>query len=278
VPIVRGSSCYITVKKLPKERPAKSRAHAQCLPENGNAMSDITLACRDVVAGYGDVEVLHGVSIEVRAGAITALLGNNGAGKTTLMRTIAGVLPARRGALVYAGRSIEKLGAADRVAAGIALVPEGRLVFPELSVADNLRLGAYTNRARKDRLARTEKMYEMFPRLRERRWQMAGALSGGEQQMLALARGLMSEPTLLLLDEPSLGLAPQIAEQMFQTIAKIKNGGHSILIVEQDIAGTLEIADYGYVMENGRITIEGEPALLRDNPQVLASYLGGHVS
>ena len=160
-------------------------------------MSDITLACRDVVAGYGDVEVLHGVSIEVRAGAIRALLGNNGAGKTTLMRTIAGVLPARRGALVDAGRSIEKLGAADRVAAGIALVPEGRLVFPELSVADNLRLGAYTNRARKD-LARTEKMYGMFPRLRERRWQMAGVLSGGEQQMLSLARGLMSEPTLLL--------------------------------------------------------------------------------
>lgn len=240
-------------------------------------MSDVTFACRDVVAGYGDVEVLHGVSIEVYAGTITALLGNNGAGKTTLMRTIAGVLLARRGSLVYAGRSIETLSAADRVAAGIALVPEGRLVFPELSVANNLRLGAYTNRARKDRLARTEKMYEMFPRLRER-WQMAGAQSGGEQQMLALSRGLMSDPTVLLLDEPSLGRAPQIAEQMFQTITKIRDGGHSILIVEQDIAGTLEIADYGYVMENGRITIEGEPALLRNNPQVLASYVGGHAS
>ena len=163
-------------------------------------MSDFAFSCREVVAGYGDVEVLHGVSIEVRTGTITALLGNNGAGKTTLMRTIAGVLPARRGSLVYAGRSIDTLSAADRVAAGIALVPEGRLVFPELSVADNLRLGAYTNRARKDRLARTERMYEMFPRLRERRSQMAGALSGGEQQMLSLARGLMSDPTLLLLD------------------------------------------------------------------------------
>jgi branched-chain amino acid transport system ATP-binding protein len=171
-------------------------------------------AASDVVAGYGDVEVLHGVSIEVRAGTITALLDNNGAGKTTLMRTIAGVLPAQRGPLVYLGRSIEKLSAADRVS-GIALVAEGRLVFPELSVADNLRLGVYTSRARKDRLPRTERMYEMFPRLRERRWQMAGALSGGEQKMLALARGLMSEPTLLLLDEPRLGLAPQIAEQMF---------------------------------------------------------------
>jgi branched-chain amino acid transport system ATP-binding protein len=242
-------------------------------------MSDnAAFACRDVVAGYGDVEVLHGVTIAVRAGTITALLGNNGAGKTTLMRTIAGVLPVRSGALIYAGRPIDGLDPAERVAAGIALVPEGRLVFPDLSVAENLRLGAYTARARPGRLARTEKMYDMFPRLRERRGQMAGALSGGEQQMLALARGLMSEPALLLLDEPSLGLAPQVAAQMFETIAKIRQQGHSLLIVEQDIAGTLGIADYAYVMENGRITIEGPPAQLRDNPHVLASYLGGQVS
>ncbi|MGB7102936.1 MAG: ABC transporter ATP-binding protein [Xanthobacteraceae bacterium] len=235
------------------------------------------LECRDVVAGYGDVKVLHGVSIAVRAGTITALLGSNGAGKTTLMRTIAGVVPLQGGALVYSGRSLDGLDPAERVAAGIALVPEGRLVFPDLSVAENLRLGAYTARARAGRLARTEKMYEMFPRLRERRGQAAGALSGGEQQMLALARGLMSEPTLFLLDEPSLGLAPQIARQTFETITKIRDEGHSVLIVEQDIAGTLGIADYGYVMENGRITVEGQPARLRDDPHVLASYLGGHV-
>jgi branched-chain amino acid transport system ATP-binding protein len=241
-------------------------------------MSDLAFACRDVVAGYGDVEVLHGVSIAVRTGTITALLGSNGAGKTTLMRTIAGLLPLRSGALVYSGRPIDKLGPAERVAAGIALVPEGRLVFPELSVAENLRLGAYTGRARAGRLARTEKMYEMFPRLRERRGQMAGALSGGEQQMLALARGLMSEPALLLLDEPSLGLAPQIAEQMFETITKIRDEGHSILIVEQDISGTLGIADYAYVMENGRMTVEGLPARLRNDPDVIASYLGGQVT
>jgi branched-chain amino acid transport system ATP-binding protein len=241
-------------------------------------MSDIAFACRDVAAGYGDVEVLHGVTIAVRAGTITALLGNNGAGKTTLMRTIAGVLPLRSGSVIYSGRPIDRLDAAERVAAGIALVPEGRLVFPDLSVAENLRLGAYTAHAREGRLARTEKMYEMFPRLRERRGQMAGALSGGEQQMLALARGLMSKPALLLLDEPSLGLAPQIAEQMFETIAKIRREGYSILIVEQDIAGTLGIADYGYVMENGRITVEGPAARLRDDPHVLASYLGGQMS
>ena len=229
-------------------------------------MSDIVFACRDVVAGYGDIEVLHGVTIAVRAGTITALLGNNGAGKTTLMRPIAGVLRPQSGALTYCGRPIDKLDPAERVAAGIALVPEGRLVFPDLSVAENLRLGAYPGRAREGRLARTEKMYEMFPHLRERRGQMAGALSGGEQQMLALARGLMSEPALLLLDEP-----------MFETIAKIRRAGHSILIVEQDIAGTLGIADYAYVMENGRITIEGQSAQLRDDPHVLASYLGGQV-
>jgi branched-chain amino acid transport system ATP-binding protein len=241
-------------------------------------MSDILLECRDIVAGYGDVEVLHGVSIAVPVGTITALLGNNGAGKTTLMRAIAGLLPLRGGALLYSGRPVDRLDPAERVAAGFSLVPEGRLVFPELSVAENLRLGAYTPRARADRLARTDKMYEMFPRLRERRDQAAGALSGGEQQMLALARGLMSDPALLLLDEPSLGLAPQVTQQMFATVAKIRDEGHSILIVEQDIVGTLSIADHGYVMENGRITVQGTAHDLRGNPLVLASYLGGEVS
>jgi branched-chain amino acid transport system ATP-binding protein len=240
-------------------------------------MSDILFECRDAVAGYGDIEVLHGVSIAVRAGAITALLGSNGAGKTTLMRTIAGVLPLQGGTLLFSGRPVDKLGPSERVAAGISLVPEGRLIFPDLSVAENLRLGAYTPRARKGRLARADKMYEMFPRLHERRDQAAGALSGGEQQMLALARGLMSEPILLLLDEPSLGLAPQVARLMFETIASIRDTGHSFLIVEQDIAGTLSIADYGYVMENGRITVEGLASTLRDDPRVLESYLGGQV-
>jgi len=241
-------------------------------------MSDVLLECRNVTAGYGDVEVLHGVTIAVRAGAITALLGNNGAGKTTLMRTIAGTVPLRSGALFYAGQPFDKLDAADRVAAGISLVPEGRLVFSDLSVAENLRLGAYTPRARPGRLARAEAMYQMFPRLQERRYQPAGALSGGEQQMLALARGLMSEPRVLLLDEPSLGLAPQVAQQMFEMVAKIRDQGHSVLIVEQDILGTLGIADYGYVMENGRITTEGTPDVLRDDPNVLASYLGGEIT
>jgi branched-chain amino acid transport system ATP-binding protein len=240
-------------------------------------VSDILVDCRDIVSGYGDIQVLHGVTIAVREGSITALLGSNGAGKTTLMRTIAGVLPQWSGELTFSGRPLGGLDPSERVAAGLALVPEGRLVFPDLSVEENLLLGAYTARARPGRAARFEKMYKMFPRLRERRRQSAGALSGGEQQMLALARGMMSEPTLLLLDEPSLGLAPQVAWQMFETIKTIRDEGHSILIVEQDLVGTLEIADYGYVMENGRITVEGSPAALRDNPHVAASFLGGQV-
>jgi len=238
-------------------------------------MSGFVIECTDIVSGYGDIQVLHGVSIGVRPGSITALVGSNGAGKTTLMRTIAGVLPHWSGRILFSGRPLDGADPADRVAAGLALVPEGRLVFPDLSVEENLRLGAFTARARPGRAQRFEKMYAMFPRLKERRRQQAGALSGGEQQMLALARGMMSEPTLLLLDEPSLGLAPQIARQMFDQIKAIRDQGHSILIVEQDLAGTLAIADYGYVMENGRVTVEGTPAQLRDNPHVLASYLGG---
>jgi branched-chain amino acid transport system ATP-binding protein len=240
-------------------------------------VSDFLIECRDVVSGYGDIQVLHGVTAGVRRGSITALLVSNGAGKTTLMRTIAGVLQHWSGTITYLNKAIDGTDPAERVAAGLCLVPEGRLVFSDLSVEENLRLGAYTARARAGRAARVEKMYEMFPRLRERLRQSAGALSGGEQQMLALARGMMSEPTLLLLDEPSLGLAPQVARQMFETIRKIRDEGHSILIVEQDLVGTLNIADYGYVMENGHITVEGTPSALRDNPHVLASYLGGQV-
>jgi branched-chain amino acid transport system ATP-binding protein len=237
-------------------------------------VSEKILVCGDLISGYGEVLVLHGVDFTVEAGTITALLGANGAGKSTLMRTLAGVLPVQSGSIAYRGRELAAITAAERVAAGIALVPEGRLVFPDLTVEQNLHLGAYTPRARPGRAARLERMYEMFPRLKERRRQAAGTLSGGEQQMLALGRGLMSEPSLLLLDEPSLGLAPQIAQQVFETVARIRDSGIAVLIVEQDVAGTLGIADYAYVMENGRITKQGEAAQLRDDPHILASYLG----
>jgi branched-chain amino acid transport system ATP-binding protein len=191
------------------------------------------------------------------------------------MRTLSGLLPLRHGSILYRGRELSATDAAERVSAGIALVPEGRLVFPDLTVEQNLFLGGYPARARAGRTARLTEMYHMFPRLHERRGQSAGTLSGGEQQMLALARGLMSDPTLLLLDEPSLGLAPQIARQVFEAVARIRDRGIAILIVEQDITGTLGIADYGYVMENGRITKSGDAAGLRNDPHILASYLGG---
>jgi branched-chain amino acid transport system ATP-binding protein len=238
-------------------------------------VSEPLLDCRDIISGYGDILVLHGVGLTVRAGAITALLGANGAGKSTLMRTLSGLLPLRSGSILYQGRELGAANAAYRVTAGIALVPEGRLVFPDLTVEQNLYLGAYTPRARAGRAAPRNEKYDNVERLRERRKQMAGTLSGGEQQMLALARGLMSDPTLLLLDEPSLGLAPQIARQVFETVSRIRDRGIAILIVEQDVTGTLGIADYAYVMENGRITKSGDAASLRDDPAVLASYLGG---
>lgn len=238
-------------------------------------MSEALLDCHNIVSGYGDVLVLHGVDLSVRAGTITALLGANGAGKSTLMRTLSGLLPLRNGSILYHGRELGATEAAKRVAAGIALVPEGRLVFPDLTVEQNLHLGAYTPRARGGRGARLTEMYNMFTRLRERRSQTAGTLSGGEQQMLALARGLMSDPTLLLLDEPSLGLAPQIARQVFEAVARIRDRGIAILIVEQDVAGTLGIADHAYIMENGRITKSGDARGLRNDPHILASYLGG---
>jgi branched-chain amino acid transport system ATP-binding protein len=238
-------------------------------------VSEPLLDCRNIVSGYGDVLVLHGVDLTVRAGAITALLGANGAGKSTLMRALSGLLPLRNGSILYRGGELVATEAAERVTAGIALVPEGRLVFPDLTVEQNLRLGAYTPRARGGCTSRLAEMYDIFGRLRERKRQTAGTLSGGEQQMLALARGLMSDPTLLLLDEPSLGLAPQIARQVFQAVARIRDRGIAILIVEQDVVGTLGIADYAYVMENGRITKSGDAAGLRNDPQILASYLGG---
>ncbi|HYA60275.1 MAG TPA: ABC transporter ATP-binding protein [Burkholderiaceae bacterium] len=238
-------------------------------------MSECLLYCSEIVSGYGDALVLHGVGLKVRAGTITALVGANGAGKSTLMRTLIGLLPLRSGSILYRGQELGGSEAADRVAAGIALVPEGRLVFPDLTVEQNLYLGAYTPRARTGRATRIREMYNIFERLRERRAQAAGTLSGGEQQMLALARGLMSDPALLLLDEPSLGLAPQMVRQVFESVVRIRDRGIAILIVEQDVAGTLGIADYAYLMENGRITKSGDAASMRNDPEILASYLGG---
>ena len=232
------------------------------------------LAADGVVAGYGDVRVVHGVAIGAEEGRITALIGANGAGKTTLMRAIAGVLPLAAGALTFAGRAIDRLRAHGRVEAGLVLVPEGRLIFPYMTVEENLRIGAINRRARPVLAEGLDEIYALFPRLAERRRQLGGTLSGGEQQMLALARGLMARPRLLMLDEPTLGLAPIMTRLIFDTLARLRAAGLTILLAEQDVAQTLALADRAYVLENGRIALEGSGGALLDDPRVKAAYLG----
>jgi branched-chain amino acid transport system ATP-binding protein len=235
---------------------------------------NMLLDVRNLHAGYGEVAVLRDVSFAVTDGAITALIGSNGSGKTTMMRAVAGLLPARSGRIDFAGRDLTHARPSERVEAGLALVPEGRLVFPEFTVEDTLRVGAYCTRARAGMAERKAQMYALFPRLYERRRSPAGALSGGEQQMLAIARGLMSAPSLLLLDEPSLGLAPVVVAQLFEAIVAIAKSGVAVCLVEQDVNLSLEIADYAYVLENGAIVLRGPARELIQSEQVRTSYLG----
>jgi branched-chain amino acid transport system ATP-binding protein len=232
------------------------------------------LDVRNLGAGYGEVSVLRDVSFAVADGAITALIGANGAGKTTTMRTVAGLLPARTGRIDFAGLDITRARPSERVEAGLALVPEGRLVFPEFTVEETLQVGAYCTRARSGMVDRKAQMYALFPRLYERRRSPAGALSGGEQQMLAIARGLMSAPRLLLLDEPSLGLAPVVVANLFEAIVAIAKSGIAVCLVEQDVHRSLEVADYGYVLENGGIKAHGPARALLQSDQVRTIYLG----
>lgn len=228
----------------------------------------------DLAVAYGDMMALHGVSIEVAAGETVTVLGANAAGKTTLLKAISGLVPGLRGTIRFDGAPIDALPTHERIARGLALVPEGRLVFPFLSVEDNLRLGAFTPKARAQADATLERVYAMFPRLPERRRQMAGSLSGGEQQMLALGRGLMSVPRLLMLDEPSLGLAPILVQEVMQRVATIRDEGVTVLIVEQNVHQTLKLADRGYVLENGRLTLQGTASELSASDEVRRAYLG----
>jgi branched-chain amino acid transport system ATP-binding protein len=228
----------------------------------------------NVGAGYGDIRILDGVSLAIGTGAVTALVGSNGAGKTTLMRTIAGLLPVHRGRIEFQGQDITHAKPAERVEAGIALVPEGRLIFPDLTVEENLIVGAFALRVRRKRERLLQAIYDRFGRLAERRHQKGGTLSGGEQQMLAIGRGLMSEPLLLLLDEPSLGLAPLIVKQLFETVRAINDRGITVVIVEQNVRATLENSRYAYVIENGRIAMEGGGRELIADPRVREAYLG----
>jgi len=226
-------------------------------------------------AGYGETEVLHDLSLSVREGEIVALLGANGAGKTTTLMAISGLVPVRRGAVTFQGRALGGLSPAEIVGLGISHVPEGRRMLPRLTVLENLELGAYRRRDRAALRRDLERLFALFPILAERRRQLAGTLSGGEQQMLAIARGLMARPRLLLLDEPSLGLAPRLVVTIFETIRRINREGVTLLLVEQNAYRALQIAHRGYVLETGRIVLTDTAAQLAKNPQVKAAYLGG---
>ena len=226
---------------------------------------------------YGAIEALKGISLEVRAGEVVTIIGGNGAGKSTLMKTISGLEPAAAGRVLFEGRDITRLPGHQRVPLGIAQSPEGRQIFPDQTVRDNMLLGAYHRRASAAEIAADiEAQFVIFPRLRERESQMAGTMSGGEQQMLAIARALMSRPKLLLLDEPSLGLAPLVVKEIFGVIRSLKAHGVTILLVEQMANQALAVAERAYVLETGRITIQGRGADLRRDPKVRAAYLGEH--
>ena len=237
------------------------------------------LTIRDLHAGYGKVEVLQGISIEVPKGKVVTLIGSNGAGKTTTMRAVSGMIRPTAGEVALNGKRIDGMEPYDIARLGLAHSPEGRRVFATMSVLDNLRLGAFPrytgSRPRGDIEADLERAMELFPRLKERRLQLAGTLSGGEQQMLAMARATMLNPEVVLLDEPSMGLAPILVEEVFRIIARLKSQGVTMLLVEQFAAAALGVADYGYVLENGRISLHGPAEKLRDDPAVKAAYLGG---
>ena len=238
------------------------------------------LKISNLYAGYGKVEVLHGISLEVPKGRVVTLIGSNGAGKTTTMRAVSGMIVPREGRITLGNEDITGHESHRIAKLGLAHSPEGRRVFATMTVTDNLLLGAFPRftgaRPRGNVNADLERAMEYFPRLKERRTQLAGTLSGGEQQMLAMARAMMMNPDVVLLDEPSMGLAPILVEEVFRIIARLRHEGVTMLLVEQFAAAALHVADYGYVLENGRISVHGPAEKLRNDPAVKAAYLGGH--
>jgi branched-chain amino acid transport system ATP-binding protein len=233
----------------------------------------VLLKMEGLRGGYGAVEVLRGVNLQVQQGEIVALLGSNGAGKTTLNNVLCGIYPAWSGSVQFDGQDLSGAHYRDVVKAGLIQVPEGRKIFPNLSVLENLELGSFT-RARQRRSANLDKVFAIFPRLKERITQLAGTMSGGEQQMLAIGRGLMAEPKLLILDEPSLGLSPLLVEEMFTLIGQLHADGLSILLVEQNVAQSLEVASRAYVLENGAIRFSGSSVDLLQSDELRRAYLG----
>ena len=231
------------------------------------------LEVRDLVAGYGATQVLRGVSLDVAAGEIVAVLGANGVGKTTLNRAISGLIPITSGRIAFEGTSIDGMSPDGIVERGLIHVPEGRKIFPNMSVRENLELGSY-RRAKVRRGENLGRVFALFPRLQERSRQLAGTLSGGEQQMLAIGRGLMGEPRLIILDEPSLGLSPRLVEELFTLIGRIAEDGLAVMLVEQNVVQSLDLAQRAYVLENGLVAMSGDAAQLASNPDLQKAYLG----
>lgn len=241
---------------------------------NGGSSPVPLLELESITAFYGDLQALFGVTLQVRAGEIVTLIGANGAGKTTILRVVSGIKRAASGTVRFANDDVSRVPGHEMVARGVSHVPEGRQVFPFLTVRENLSLGAYTPRARPHLKQLMEEQLTLFPRLAERMNQLAGTLSGGEQQMVAIARGLMAQPKLLLLDEPSLGLAPKVVDEVFDKIQEVQRRGITMMIVEQNVVAGLAIADRGYVVQNGTILLEDTAKNLLTNEMVRAAYLG----
>jgi branched-chain amino acid transport system ATP-binding protein len=232
------------------------------------------LEIRDITSGYGDVQILWGSSMVLEKGKLTCLVGGNGVGKTTLLRSIMGLLPLWQGMVSFNGRDVSRLPAYTKAELGLVLVPEGRQLFTDMTVYENLEMGASNQRARPHFVRNLERIYEMFPRLKERSAQKAGTLSGGEQQMLAVARGIMAEPSILFIDELSLGLAPVLVLQLFESLRQLREQGMTILLVEQNVQLALAISDYGYVLVEGKIGMQGEARKLIRDKHVREAYLG----
>ena len=232
------------------------------------------LEVSDLKVYYGVIQAIKGISFEVNQGEVVALIGANGAGKTTTLHTVSGLLPAKEGKIIFDGKDISKVPAHKIVSMGMAHVPEGRRIFQELSVLENLKLGAYTRKNKAEIAESIEMVYDKFPRLKERKNQVAGTLSGGEQQMLAMGRALMSKPRIILMDEPSMGLSPLLVSEIFEIIKEIRNSGTTVLLVEQNAKKALSIADRAYVLETGNITLSGDASKLINDESVKKAYLG----
>jgi len=237
-------------------------------------MTDSVLQLENVESGYGEVQVLWGISLQVRPGKVTTIIGANGAGKTTTLRTIMGTVSPWAGRVLLNGQDVTKLSPHAKASRGLVLVPEGRQLFPDMSVEENLEMGGYSRRARKQLKDNLVRVYELFPRLKERRAQKASTLSGGEQQMLAMGRGLMQQPVVLMIDELSLGLAPVLAQQLFLMLKTLKDRGITIILVEQNVHLALAVSDYTYVFAEGRVPIEGESQQVASMDEVRKAYLG----